>query len=146
MATQQQTTDWKLVAKYYYDKFAKERHDRLNAQQRQEAIEDMFEEYKNHYNAMTKKRTEEAKKLSTQEIFADYAACSKIDQVYKEHKTPFPIKITMWTAITIIVLMGIWQYGSNADFRAGITNSGGFIVLLLALALIFYYLYNRGKK
>jgi hypothetical protein len=141
-----QETHWKLLAFHWYNKAQKERQDRLNAQQRQQAVEDMFDEYRNAYNAMTKKRTEEAKKLSTQEIFADYSACSKIDNVYKEHKTPFPLKIGMWTAITIIALVAIWQYSSNPEVRAGINSSSGFIVVLLALAVAFYYLYTRGKK
>ena len=140
------THTWKSIAEHWYTKYIKERTDRINVQQRQESIEGMFEEYKSAYNAMIRKRTEEAKKLATQEVFADYAACSKIDDVYKERKTPFPLKITMWTALLIIALVSIWQYGANSDFRVGISESSGLIVVLLALGVGAYYLFSRGKK
>ena len=131
------------LAKYYFALFKAEEADHQITKQEFVRSEGVLKQYSNVYNGMDRERLG-IKELADQRIASDYAAATEMDNVFKPKKA-WNFKVTMWVAILALGLVFMWQYGSNASFKAGV-DKNSFVIAIIAIAGVAVALYLTMKK
>lgn len=134
-----------LIAKHWYTKFNEADKERENALQNLVVAEGMLKDYTVLYDGETRKKIEGHKKLATQEVLAEIAACTEIDEVRKDHRPKISIKITLGLAVLLITVLAFYLYSSNAQFKAGVDKNLPFIAIIVGAAAFLGYWYFRKR-
>lgn len=109
-------------------------------------IEGMLKQIKNEFRGALS-RTRDTAKLVLEELLTVASAHSEIEEAVNEYRKRPWITITIGLALLVLGIFGIYEYGYNQDFRAGIQqNEAVIIVLAVCAVFIVMFMYGRRSK